>query len=93
MAATIPAARPAAHPLVMMLVAWQRLTRAHGATSRHGRRFRAVYAARPETAPTLVRIRVQRRAVRACLRTQVAVGWVVTSWRARRRVITMIMAQ
>src|SRR6185437_6410540 len=31
--------------------------------------------------------------LRACLRTQVAAGWAVLLWRARRRVMTMIMAQ
>jgi hypothetical protein len=31
--------------------------------------------------------------LRACLRTQVAAGWATVRWRARRRVITMIMAQ
>ena len=33
------------------------------------------------------------RSLRACLRTYAAWGWVVARWRARRRVITMIMAQ
>jgi hypothetical protein len=31
--------------------------------------------------------------LRACLRTQVAAGCAVAAWRARRRVMTMIMAQ
>jgi hypothetical protein len=35
----------------------------------------------------------KRLSLRACLRTQVAAGWAVAAWRARRRVMTMIMAQ
>jgi hypothetical protein len=31
--------------------------------------------------------------LRACLRTQAAAGWAVAGWRARRRVMMMIMAQ
>src|ERR1700750_2184037 len=31
--------------------------------------------------------------LRACLRTQVEAGWTAVRWRARRRVMTVIMAQ
>jgi hypothetical protein len=31
--------------------------------------------------------------LRACLRPQVVAGWATLRWRARRRVMTMIMAQ
>ena len=31
--------------------------------------------------------------IRACLRTQVVAGWAARGWRARRRVMTMIMVQ
>ena len=33
------------------------------------------------------------RRLRACLRTQAVAGWAAVEWRARRRVMTMIMAQ
>jgi ABC-2 type transport system permease protein len=69
MATTVPAARPAAYPQVMVLAAWQRLTWAYGPPAAIGPRYAtvagswAVYAAGPAIALTLALIVVQRRDV------------------------------